>query len=132
MASDSQRATSPTWILWIGWGITVLVSLALLGSGIMKFAQPDGMEKEFKDHLGWDISQALALGIVELSCMAIYLFPRTSILGAILLTGYFGGAIATHVRVHDPFIPPLVLGALAWLGIYLRCGRLRAIVPWRS
>jgi len=74
----------------------------------------------------------LALGIVEIACTIIYLIPQTSVLGAILLTGYLGGATATHARVGEPFIFPVLLGVLVWLGIYLRCGRLRAILPIRT
>ena len=78
---------------------------------------------------------AVPLGIVELVCTIIYLVPRTAILGAILLTGYLGGATATHVRAGDPaaqFLTPVVFGALLWLGLYLRCARLRALIPFRS
>jgi len=80
--------------------------------------------------LGFLVS-ALPLGIVELTCAAIYAFPPTAVLGAILLTGYLGGATATHVRVGDLFHMPILVGVLVWLGLYLRDGRLRAIVPWR-
>jgi DoxX-like family len=79
-----------------------------------------------------DISFALGLGIVELSCTMIYLFPRTSVLGAILLTGYLGGAIATHLRIGEAFYLQLILGVLVWLGLFLRDYRLRALLPLRS
>jgi hypothetical protein len=79
------------------------------------------------------MSLALGLGITEVACTIIYLIPRTAVLGAILLTGYFGGATATHVRVGDPsFVGPVVLGVLVWLGLFLRDDRLRALIPLRS
>ena len=81
-----------------------------------------------------NVDVMLGLGIVELACTIIYLIPKTSVLGAILLTGYLGGATATHVRIGElaQAIAPVVFGVLVWLGIYLRCGRLRAILPIRT
>jgi hypothetical protein len=64
--------------------------------------------------------------------VALYAIPRTKVLGAVLLTGYLGGAIATHVRIGEPFVAPLVLGVLAWLGLYLRDEKVRALSPLRS
>jgi hypothetical protein len=73
------------------------------------------------------------LAIMELASTAIYLIPRTSVFGAILLTAYLGGATATHARVGDPaFVGPVLTGVLLWLGLYLREQRLRALVPLRS
>jgi hypothetical protein len=73
------------------------------------------------------------LGAIEICCALLYAIPRTAVLGAVLLTGYLGGAIATHVRVGDPsFVTPLVLGMIAWAGLYLRDPRLRALLPLRS
>jgi uncharacterized membrane protein YphA (DoxX/SURF4 family) len=116
---------------WIGWVLTVLCSLALLMSGTMKFVQPkdviDGMTK-----LGWPMDVMIPLAIVEIVCAIVYLIPQTSVLGAVLLTGYLGGATASHVRIYDNFASPIIMGVVVWLGIYLRCGRLRAILPWRG
>jgi xanthine/uracil permease len=61
----------------------------------------------------------------------VYVIPQTSVLGAILLTGYLGGAVATHVRIDDNFVPPIVMGVLVWLGLFLRDPRLRALIPLR-
>jgi hypothetical protein len=72
------------------------------------------------------------LAILELSCAVIYLIPATSVLGAILLAGYMGGAICTHWRAGDPFVVQAVLGILVWLGLGLREPRLRALLPLRS
>ena len=79
---------------------------------------------------------ALAVGALELACLVLYVTPRTSILGAILLTGYLGGAVATHVRVGSPLFThvlfPIYVGALLWGGLWLREARLRALVPLRG
>jgi hypothetical protein len=83
------------------------------------------------EHLGLPASMVMPLAILELSCVVIYLIPQTSVLGAILLAGYLGGAICTHWRVGDPFVVQIVLGLLVWLGIYLREDRLKALIPLR-
>jgi hypothetical protein len=75
----------------------------------------------------------LPICIVEIACAIVYAIPRTSVLGAILLTGYLGGATATHVRIGDPlFFVPVILGVFVWGGLYLRDDRLRALIPLRS
>jgi hypothetical protein len=81
------------------------------------------------------ISVIIPLGILLTACTILYVIPRTAVLGAILLTGYLSGAIATHVRFGDPWFPilfPVFIGALVWGGLYLRDGRLRALIPLRS
>ena len=73
------------------------------------------------------------LGIVEVGCTLVYLIPRTAVLGAILLTGYLGGAVATHARLLEvQFLAPMVLGVLVWGGLYLRDARVRALIPFRK
>ncbi len=131
MQADTQTAPASKWLLWAGLVISALPVLVLLMSGVMKLVKPAPVAEGFT-HLGWDESLALILGILELGCTVIYLIPRTSVLGAILLTGYLGGAIATHVRIGEPFYGPLVLGVLGWGGLYLRDARLRALLPLRS
>lgn len=117
---------------WTGWVLSILPSLLLLFSATAKFLKPEGMEESLKP-LGWRIDQMTGLGILEASVVILYLIPRTSVLGAILLTGYMGGAIATHVRIGDYFILAHVLiGVFAWLGIWLREPRLRELAPLRS
>jgi len=115
----------------IGWGFTGLVGAALTFSAVMKFVKPPDVAKEFV-RLGYGENMALGIGILEIACTVLYVIPQTSILGAILLTGYLGGATATHVRIGDPFFPPLIMGILLWIGIFLREPRLRAILPIRS
>lgn len=83
-------------------------------------------------HLELTESWMTPLGILELSCVTIYLFPRTAVLGSILLTGYLGGAILTHLRIGEPIFLHIGLGVLLWLGLYLREQRLREILPLRN
>jgi hypothetical protein len=115
---------------WTGWVLSGLVVSGLIFSGVMKLVKPAALVEEFT-RLEWP-DVALALGIVEIACALIYAIPQTAVLGAILITGYLGGAIATHVRIEEGFISPLVIAVLAWIGLYLRDARLRALLPLRS
>jgi hypothetical protein len=117
-------------VVWVGRGISGLVSLIFVVSAIMKLA--GGAEvKEGIAHLGLPDSMLKPLSILELACAVVYLIPATSVLGAILLTGYIGGAICTHWRVGDLFFIQIVLGIVVWLGMYLREERLKALLPVR-
>ena len=117
-------------VVWTGRVITGAVSLLFLFSGGMKLV--GGPEvKEGMAHLGLAESLMIPLAILEIACTAVYLIPATSVLGAVLLTGYMGGAICTHWRVGDPFLGPLLIGLVIWLGIYLREPRLKALLPLR-
>lgn len=117
--------------IWAGWILSALPILMLISSGIMKLARPPFLVQSF-DHLGLPMHLAAPLGILEIGCVVVYLIPRTSILGAILVAAYLGGATATNVRIGDPWIFPVLLGMLAWAGLYLREGRLRALLPLKS
>jgi hypothetical protein len=116
---------------WTGWVVTILPSLLLIFSAITKLIQApfviEGMTKG-----GWNPNVIVPLGITELVSTILYLIPQTSMLGAILLTGYMGGAIATHLHMNESFVFQALIGVLIWLGLYLRCGRLRAILPIRT
>ena len=114
-----------------GWVISVVACLLFILSAYFKFADGPDVAKGF-EHLGLPDSMRLPLGVLELTVVAIYLVPRASVLGAVLLTGYVGGAICTHWRVGDSFAIHIVLGMLIWLGIYVREPRLRALLPLRS
>jgi hypothetical protein len=118
-------------MLWAGYIISALPVLMLLFSGVMKLVKPAPVLEGFV-HLGYPVSLALWLGILEIACTVVYVIPRTSVLGAILLAAYFGGATATHVRVGEPFFIPVLLGVLVWLGLFLREPRLRALLPLRQ
>jgi hypothetical protein len=85
--------------------------------------------------LGFPLSLAVPLGIIEIVCVLLYIVPRTSILGAILLTGYLGGAIATQLHSGSPVGElsfPILMGVIVWAGLYLRDDRLRSLIPLRS
>lgn len=118
--------------LWSGRIITALVILFMLVDGgikVMKLAPA----VEGTARLGYPVSLVVPIGIVALGCTLLYAIPKTAILGAILLTGYLGGATATQVRLQDPwFFFPVLIGALAWLGIFLRDDELRALIPLRK
>jgi len=131
MSTDVQPVANPKWMVWVGWIISVLPAAMLVFSGSMKFMSSPELSQGFRD-LGWDEKLAFVLGIVEISCTAIYLIPPTAVLGAILVTGYMGGAIATHVRVGEPFYIQAALGVAFWAGLWLRDSRLRGLLPFRS
>ncbi len=130
-ANQSPPVSKAAW--WIGVVLSVLPSLMLLLGLVMYFANPEearqGMAKE-----GYPEGVALPLVIVEFVCTVLYLIPQTAVLGAILLTGYLGGAVATHVRSAEWSLFPfaIIFGIVLWLGLYLRDPRIRALVPWRS
>lgn len=117
---------------WTGWVLSILPVLALVMSASMKLAKVPAVVAGFQKY-GYPEHVIVILGVIELACAIIYLIPPTAILGAILATGYFGGAIATHVRVGEPaFVTPLLLGVLLWLGLFLREPRLRNLAPLRK
>jgi hypothetical protein len=121
-------------MVWTGRVLTALGALFMLLDGVMKLVKPAPVV-EATVRLGYPEDVILGLGIVLLACTVLYLIPRTSVLGAILLTGYLGGAVATHVRVWEGLFPvffPVIFGAVLWGGLVLRDARLRALVPLRS
>ena len=120
--------------LWAGRIISGLPILFLLVDGVMKLFKPAPVVAATLQ-LGYPESAIVGIGIVLLACAVLYVIPRTSIPGAILLTGYLGGAVATHVRVRAGLFPilfPVFFGVLLWGGLYLRDSRLRALIPLRS
>jgi hypothetical protein len=132
MPSDTQTTPVSKKSLWAGRIISALVGLLLVFSGVMKLLKPVPVLQGFA-HFGYPESLILGIGILEIACAIVYLIPRTSVLGAILVTGYLGGATATNVRVADPsFYVTVILGVLAWAGLYLREDRLRALIPLRK
>ena len=134
MPSGTQTAPLSQKRLWAGRITSALPALFLLIDGVMKLVKPASVV-EATVRLGYPESVILGLGIVLVACTVVYLIPRTSILGAILLTGYLGGAVATHVRVGDGLFPiffPVILGVLVWLGLFLRDDRRRTLLPSQS
>ncbi len=118
-------------IVWVGRVISGLVSLVFAMSAFMKLKGGPELTQGMA-HLGLPESLVVPLAILEISCVVVYLIPPTSVLGAILLTGYMGGAICTHLRVGDPFVVQVAIGVFVWLGLYLRENRLRALIPLRT
>jgi DoxX-like family len=118
-------------LLWVGYAMSALPVVMLLFSSLLKLVKPASVVEGFT-HLGYDDSVALGLGLVELLATVLYVIPRTSVLGAILLTGYLGGATATHLRIGEPFHMAVLLGVLVWGGLYLRDERLRQLIPLRT
>jgi hypothetical protein len=129
MELESQKAVSKK-LIWTGRVISAVPVLMLLFSAVMKFVQPKGFS-EGMAHLGYPERLAVGLGIVELACTILYIIPQTSVLGAILVTGYLGGAISTHLRVGDPVFMPILFGVAVWAGLFLRDTRLRTLIPFR-
>lgn len=120
---------------WAGYVISALPALFLLVDAIAKFFKPAPVITGTLE-LGYQESVIIPLGIVLLVSVILYAIPQTAILGAILLTGYLGGAVATHVRIGNPLfthvLVPVYLGVFIWLGVYLRDPRLRRLVPLRA
>jgi uncharacterized membrane protein YphA (DoxX/SURF4 family) len=131
MQPATQRPPVSRKAVIVGWILSILPCLLLIFSGVMKLTMSPEVAQGFV-HLGWPESLAFTLGILELTCTLLYLIPRTSVLGAILLTGYMGGAIATHVRIGEAVWTHILLGVVIWLGIWLRDVRLRALIPLRQ
>ena len=135
MPSDSGAVAVSKKGLWAGRILSGLVVLFLIPDAIIKFIKPALVVDAFA-HLGLPLSSSVTLGILLLTCTVLCAIPRTSVLGAILLTAYLGGAVATHLRVGDPLFShilfPTYLGVVLWLGLYLREERLRALIPLRS
>ena len=114
----------------VGWVLGVLPCLLLAFSAWMKLSGNKQAVDGFAQ-MGFPQGIALKIGAVELACTILYLVPQTAVLGAILLTGYLGGATVTHVRVGEPWFMPVLVGVVLWLGLFLRDRRLRALVPFR-
>jgi hypothetical protein len=118
-------------LLWAGRVMSDLPVLFLLFAGTMNPMKPESVVNATVE-MGHPEDVILPLGIVLLPSNVLYIIPRTSVLGAVLLTGYLGGAVATHVRAGDPILNiyfPIVFGVLLWGGLWLRDGRLRALLP---
>ena len=135
MDQTSQSASPSKGSVWAGRILSALVILFLLFDSILKFFKPPVVVDAFAK-LGLSMTLCIPIAVILLVCTLHYAIPQTSILGAILLTGYLGGAALTHLRVGDPLFShvlfPTYLGAFMWLGLYLRDARLRLLLPFRS
>ena len=131
MQSALQDSHISSKMIWAGRIVSGLVVVMMVFSAVMKMLKPDEVVTEFT-RLGYPETVVIGIGILELLCAVVYSIPRTSYLGAILLTAYFGGATATHVRIGDVFIWPVIGGVLTWAGLYLRDARIRDLIPLRK
>ena len=121
--------------LWAGRILSALPVLFLIFDSVIHIMKPPAVVEGFAK-LGYSLSLAVPLGIIELVSLVLYVIPRTSVLGAILLTGYLGGAVATNLRAGGPLfsnvLVPVYLGVMLWGGLYLRDDRLRSVFPVRT
>jgi hypothetical protein len=125
--------TQRKWMTITGWVITLLLTAGLVFSALSKFTHPPELLEGVK-HFEFDLDTMTKIGYVEAGCLVLFLIPQTATLGAVLLTGYLGGAIATHVRVGDPpgqMAAPIIMGVLVWLALFFRDPQVRALLPIR-
>ncbi len=134
MTSTAHAASAERIKLAAGYVLTALAGLFLTFDTVLKVLRL-APAVQGTIELGYPTDSVLWIGLIELVCVALYLVPRTSVLGALLLTGYLGGAIATHVRIGNPLLThtlfPIYVALMLWAGLYLREGRLHALVPFR-
>lgn len=130
-----DRAARSKGALWTGRVLSALAVLLLAFDSLGKLLEVAPVI-EGSTALGYPASLVFSLGVILLLCVVAYAIPSTSVLGAVLLTGYLGGAIATHVRVENPLFThtlfPVYVAAFVWGGLFLREARLRALLPWRA
>ncbi len=134
MANATARTdAAPRWMRWTGWLFSFLVVAQLLSSAWFRGTHHDNAVAEIVTSYGYPESAIVPIVIAECVLVLLYLVPQTSVLAAIVLTGYLGGAVATHLRIADTARAaiPLVVGILAWGGLYLRDGRIRQLIPFR-
>jgi DoxX-like protein len=131
MQSENQAGPVSKAMLWTGRIMSAIPVLITLMSSMMKLVRAPAVV-EGVARTGFSPGLIVPIGILELVCVVVYLIPRTAVLGAILLTGLLGGATVTTLRIGDPTFPlPVVLGMMAWGGLYLRDRRVRALIPLR-
>ena len=129
---DAATPRSRQWLVWIGRIVSVVPVLIILMSSRWKLTSNPWYVREW-GRIGWQTPDLPFIASLQLGGILLYVIPQTSVLGAVILTGYLGGAIATYVRIGE-FYPPLVpltTAVFAWLGIWLRDERLRALIPFR-
>ncbi len=134
MQSAIQATPTSKAMLWAGYIISALAILFLAFDSIIKVIQHVEAVRPTVE-LGYAASLVMPIGIIQLVCLGLYAYPRTAMLGAILLTGHLGGAIATHLRAGSDWFSllfPLIIGALLWGGLYLRDHQLRTLIPLRG
>ena len=122
------QTSIPRWQIVTGWVLSVLLAFLFLPSAFFKVAQPAGFLEEWTK--SYPAEAARPLGIIELTMFVLYLVPKTRYLGGLIMLAYLGGAVATHLHAGDGLFPvPILVGIIAWLGLYFRDRKLRALVP---
>jgi len=126
---------TPRTMVWTGWALSAVFVLFMIMDVTVKLIGLPVVAQTMAP-LGWTPDRMGPIGPIELAALVLYVFPRTGVLGAILMTGVMGGAVATHMRVGDPLFSHVLfgvyLGLFAWGGLWLRDARLRAVLPWRA
>jgi hypothetical protein len=118
----------PKWQRVTGWVLSGILTLAFLPSAFFKIAQPEGFIEDWSKT--YPAATALPIGVIELTMFVLYLIPKTRYLGGLIMLAYLGGAVATHLQAKDGlFFVPVIVGVIAWLGLYFRDRKLRALVP---
>ena len=132
-AATARTVSDPRWMLWTGRVLSFLVVAQLLSSAWFRATQHTYAVAEIVTSYGYPESAIVFIVIAECALAALYLVPQTSVLAAMVMTGYLGGAVATHLRIGDTARAaiPVVVGILAWGGLYLRDSRIRELVPFR-
>jgi hypothetical protein len=132
IAVPVQETTPKRWMLWIGRVLSLWPVFIVVMSATWKLTRNPWYVGEFA-RIGWPESALPLLAFLQLGSLLLYVIPRTAVLGAVLLTGYLGGAIATYTRMGEPYpvLVPLSTSLIAWLGIWLREERLRSLLPLR-
>ncbi len=129
-ATPPRSESTSKGTVWAGRVLSALPVLLMVFFGSMGLLKPETIQPGFT-HYGYPARLVIPVCVAEIVCALLYALPQTSVFGAILLTAYLGGATATHVRVGEAFFMPVVVAVVAWLGLYLRDQRLRALVPLR-
>ncbi len=129
----APAASAPRWMRWTGWVLSFLVVAQLLSSAWFRATHHANAVAEIVTGYGYPESAIARIVMAECVLVVLYLIPQTSVLAAVLLTGYLGGAVATHLRIADTAraVIPLAVGMLAWGGLYLRDSRIRQLIPFR-
>ena len=136
MSTVAVHAHDATWLKrslpWAGWILSAASMSILLMSARWKLTFDPWYVQEW-GRIGWATDMLPRIALIQLACVALYLFPPTAVLGAVLLTGYLGGAISQYTRMEEPYpvLVPLTTALLAWAGLYLREERLWSLLPFR-
>lgn len=128
MSSESGKVSKAA--KWTGWVLTILPVLMFMLGPVMLLTDRAAMVKNMGNY-GYAERYVVPLVIVQVICALLFVIPRTAVLGAVLITGWLGGAVATHVRAQEPWFFPVIFGMVVWLALFLRDRRLRALLPLR-